>query len=242
LFVKRLISLIAVGIFAILAAGSSMAGTQATPPSADTPCPFWIPLESGGAKITLIYYYQRGVCFALSDETQRAIAAQVFKPLVKPKATKVDYGELVPGVGAFRVRLGDKYKGSVWTGGGTEYFSTSEGKNQPFYDAAEVPHQGWIYVSVDRTRRYAGVIVTGRFKTPEGITEESSFADIVTVYGSPQVMWGLPPAAPGPAPGPHRLLRSMLGSSLHVPWLVVVAGLIALCLVVHKRSRGSASV
>lgn len=194
--------------------------------------PAMIPLpgaiDGGG---TVLYYQRLGIAFVLEDPRWGGIEkVYVFPSVSKTSEMKTDTStigadEVVPGQGAFGIKLGSTVSGvqsvsmrkSVWSG--------SKAKDVPVF-AAFYPEDGRSLYAVFDKNMLKELVAEGAFRTPEGITERSSSRDIWKAYGEPEVFWYLNSGSWSPR-------------NIALPVVMFVGGIVAgyLLRVYHRRSR-----
>lgn len=171
----------------------------------------WVPLPCNSGKITLLYYYKLGVCFAIDDGDGKVKAIQIFRGSNPTKQKIDDLQQVVPGVGAFGVYLDDVYGAENWPVGKVQYMSTSKPGKWPHYEVNDYFDGSRLYIYVNNNR-VEGLVAYNHFKTPEGICEQNGLNSIMQAYGDPDVIWGLPPAQSDSGIALSRYLQDIWGA------------------------------
>jgi len=131
----------------------------------------------------ILEYKRLGISFHVGDYGRGVVEVAVF-PLESDmciREQKVGSFDIVPGIGAYGVLLG-------WSKA-----KALRNANQK-YTAHQLEQLSGVWCNLDGKRLYiffsndkvSMLLASGRFRTPEGITEQSNINDILRTYGQPE--------------------------------------------------------
>jgi len=135
-------------------------------------------------RIMSLSYSRLGVDFIVSVSSGHIDAVLVYQPTGRPHADErircVGPNQVVPGVGAYGVRIGDAT--SVFQSlTGVKSLSTFQGVTYYVCQFTD----GRLLSARVRGGRVLGIIIRGKFETPEGLTQRADAQAIKRVYGPP---------------------------------------------------------
>lgn len=188
------------------------------------------PLPTNSRNGSAVMYYEKlGIAFVLTDlrwggvERVYIFSPKNYSPKVEHINPPIKADELVPGQGAFGIRLGATASSLYSVPARKIIFSGSRMKGTPVFSAFYLDGQHMLYAAIENGV-VSQIVVEGPFKTPEGITEQSTNSDIWKAYGEPDVFW-------------HLNTGVWSVSNVALPLSMLVGGIIAgyLLRVYHRR-------
>ena len=172
---------------------ATVCGDQAAGARVVTPG-FMLPGDVLQGRGLVLAYSRIGAAFSLRGLSERGVqTVYIFPP--EPNLNSHGRGgqkaigedEVVPGVGAFGVRIGDTVR-VLDSISANSWWSTTESKAEPTYVLLEL-HSRRTVCALVQDGRVAQIVASGSFRTPAGLTQAGGWGEVVRAYGQPSVFW-----------------------------------------------------